>query len=50
MMFRLPKKNFSALNRFYKYDALDQKGSCIAEYVWIDGTGLNTRSKARTFE
>lgn len=29
-----------------KYMSLDQKGSVIAEYIWIDSVG-NTRSKSR---
>jgi len=36
------------LFRFYNYNNLEQRGSIIAEYVWIDGTGLNLRSKAKT--
>ena len=36
------------LFRFYNYLNLEQRGSIIAEYVWIDGTGLNLRSKAKT--
>ena len=29
---------------------LDQKSKIIAEYVWIDGSGIGVRSKARTLE
>lgn len=38
-----------SLSRFYANMAhLDQKGSIIAEYVWIDGSGITLRCKART--
>ena len=37
------------LFRFYSdLSSLDQRGSIIAEYVWIDGTDHITRCKART--
>jgi hypothetical protein len=28
--------------------ALDQRDQQIAEYVWIDGTGIGLRSKSKT--
>lgn len=37
-----------ALFGFYNFNNLEQRGSIIAEYVWIDGSGLTLRSKART--
>lgn len=35
-------------HRYYNYQNLEQRGSTIAEYVWIDGSGLTLRSKAKT--
>ncbi len=35
--------------RFYKtLSHLDQQKSAMAEYVWIDGSGITLRSKAKT--
>merc|ERR1712087_675731 len=31
-------------------DAFHQGGKIIAEYVWIDGSGITLRSKCRTLE
>ena len=37
------------LMRFYNnMNSLDQRGSTIAEYVWIDGSGMGLRAKAKT--
>ena len=36
------------LFRYYSYNNLEQRGSVVAEYVWIDGSGLQLRSKAKT--
>ena len=36
--------NKSVSDRYLK---LDQKGQCIATYIWVDGSGENLRSKAK---
>jgi len=41
-------------NLYNQYSAalfdLPQNGKVIAEYVWIDGSGIGLRSKARTLD
>jgi len=33
-----------------KLSHLDQKGRVVAEYVWLDGSGIKLRSKCRTLD
>ena len=46
------KKNSLSLVRFYDFDDLPKNdpNAVLAEYVWIDGTGVNLRSKSRTLQ
>ena len=35
-------------NKYENYHLLDQNDKIVAEYVWIDGSGITMRSKCRT--
>jgi glutamine synthetase len=34
----------------FNFIELEQKGKTVVEYVWIGGTGIDIRSKAKTYE
>ena len=37
-----------AFEQLMKYMKLDQKGYCMAEYIWVDGTnGVRSKTKVR---
>ena len=39
----------SQLFKFYhRIGNLDQRGKIVAEYIWLDGTGITIRSKSKT--
>ena len=41
--------NNASLHNFYSdLPLLDEGDSTVAEYVWIDGSGVTLRSKSRT--
>lgn len=41
-------KHNALFNCCSNISGLDQRDKIIAEYVWIDGTGIGLRSKSRT--
>ena len=43
-------EHLSLYNQYNVLHGIDQGGKIIAEYVWIDGSGMTLRSKARTLE
>ena len=48
MAFKNSLTNKAVLDRYLNLPVPSQK--CQAEYVWIDGTGENLRSKTRTLD